>query len=207
MKRHGLLPIHVVALLLAVVLPVTVVLADEMDYEVCVKRWEQELNVFRSVVYVSLALTIMNIIISLLILKKHFVRNPRLGYRYYFCLASIKLLLGMSLLTVLWPSCPYGCGERGGGSFCNVNSHYYLYPYIVMAIGLTWMFRGYKYYRIHQVQASSLSSSSTTTTNHHHVDKDWERQEGDETTTAVMALDHPKDKNSKVSTASNEGIV
>jgi uncharacterized membrane protein YqjE len=140
---------------------VVVVLADDVDYNICVERLEQEYSVFQGAIYFSLALTFFNIGISLTVLAKRFARNPQFAYRYHLGMASIKMLLGILLLTVLWPSCPVGCGEGGnGGSFCQVDTHYYLYPSIVVAVGLSWMLRGYRYYKIHQAQQEAANDVS-----------------------------------------------
>jgi hypothetical protein len=162
---------------------------------------EHELHIFRGVVYFSLALTMVNIIISLLVLTKRFVRNPKYGYKYYFGIAGIKLLLGITLLTVLWPSCPYGCGENNGGgsSFCQVDNFFTLYPIIVLAIGLNWMFRGYQYYKMYQVHQAARQASASS------IGENGER-EGDEASSVAMILD-PCGKLLEASTTNNEGIV
>lgn len=193
--RAPLLPISVFILFIAT-LPVAVVLADELDYDVCVERLEQELHTFQSVVYFSLALTFVNFIISLLVLAKRFVRNPKCGYRYYFGIASIKLFLSIALLTFLWPSCPYGCGD-----FCQVGNHVYLYPIIVLAISINWMFRGYQFYKIHQAHQAAREASASASS----IGENGE-EEGEEATVLAMTSD-PHGKLSKGSTTKNEGIV
>jgi hypothetical protein len=108
-------------------------------------------------------------------LTKRFVQNPKYGYKYYFGIAGIKLLLGITLLMVPWPSCPYGCGENnGGGSFCQVDSFFYLYPILVLVIGLNWMFRGYQYYKMYQVHQAARQASASSTGEH-------EEEEGEAT--------------------------
>jgi hypothetical protein len=207
-------------LLVSLLLPidvVIVVLADDVDYNICVDRLEQEYNVFQGVSYASLALTFFNIVISRLCLAKLFARNAQFAYKYHFGMASIKLLFGILLLTVFWPSCPMGCGEGtggggGGGGFCQVDTHFYLYPAIVMAVGLNWMFRGYKYYKkmkdqvYNSVQAAAARAESSPCSD---VElEDTREQEGEDSIAIAKTIDHQQQGTlSKAGATRNEGIV
>ena len=127
--------------------------ANELDNQSsCVDQFNQEVALYANASYFSVALTIFTVVIALA-LTKRFLSHPKCAYRYYFVLATIKIALGVSLLTALWPQCPTECSESG--LTCPaLSSHFYAYPIIVLVIGTSWILRGIKFYKASKEEES-----------------------------------------------------
>lgn len=67
--------------------------------------------------------------------------HPSKASKGLWCAAGLKLFLSLLLFTVLNPSCPDGC-------FCGDYHQSYVYPTIVLFVGLCWLGLGYKYHKM-----------------------------------------------------------
>ena len=104
----------------------------------CKSEFQSEINIFDSVVYFSLGLTGCSFLATLF-LKAHFLATPSHGWKFFWTLSGIKLLLGILLFTAFNPTCPSGC-------YCGSYHPSYVYPSIVLVVGMLWALRGKKYY-------------------------------------------------------------
>ena len=84
-------------------------------------------------------------------------QNPREGYMTMFGFAVIKIILGVLLATVFQVTCPGGCE-------CTGQVHDYLYPGIVFAVSLYWIFLGKKFYDMSRSGEQAPSTEITTAT-------------------------------------------
>eukprot|EP00545_Synedropsis_sp_CCMP1620_P012785 CAMPEP_0119031392 /NCGR_PEP_ID=MMETSP1176-20130426/41519_1 /TAXON_ID=265551 /ORGANISM="Synedropsis recta cf, Strain CCMP1620" /LENGTH=154 /DNA_ID=CAMNT_0006987787 /DNA_START=765 /DNA_END=1229 /DNA_ORIENTATION=- len=100
--------------------------------------WGSQVATFNAVSYFSLGLTACSAVAKLF-LKAHFQAKPNHGWKYFWCLSPIKLLLGILLFTVFRPTCSSGCK-------CPLYPRINVYPTIVMMVGILWALRGKKYY-------------------------------------------------------------
>mmetsp|Transcript_2155 Transcript_2155/g.3400 ORF Transcript_2155/g.3400 Transcript_2155/m.3400 type:complete len:139 (-) Transcript_2155:645-1061(-) len=106
----------------------------------CESEWLSEVANFNTVVYFSLGLTACSFFATLF-LKAHFQTAPNRGWKYFGSLSAIKIILGILLFTVFTPTCPAGCN-------CGSYQPTYVYPAIVLAVGIIWALRGKKYYEL-----------------------------------------------------------
>jgi hypothetical protein len=104
----------------------------------CQSEFQSEINTFEGVVYFSLGLTVCSFLATLF-LKPHFLATPSHGWKFFWTLSAIKLLLGILLFTAFTPTCPSGCN-------CGSYHPSYVYPSIVLVVGVLWALRGKKYY-------------------------------------------------------------
>lgn len=110
----------------------------------CLNKLESAFNLYRGAVGASLSLTVLSLVACLICLRAHLRQYPRLGAKIYISIGSIKILLGILLLTVFHPECPDGCS-------CAANMHNpasYFYGILVLLIGTLWILRGIKFLQV-----------------------------------------------------------
>ena len=115
----------------------------------CTARWNDEVQRFETLLYVSLALTLGNIVVSRVLIAKGW--SPiKLAY-YHGATGSVKVLLAICILATI-PTCPSGCFCYGG----HVSPIVALIP---LLIGLRWLARAYTYYKASQATAANTTSA------------------------------------------------
>lgn len=107
----------------------------------CQSKFQSALNLYWGVVGTSLALTVLNLVVSRICLRARIQNSPMLGAKLYISTGSVKLLLGILILSVFHPSCPDGC-------MCYGTLPSYFYGILVLVIGVLWIMRGVKYLQI-----------------------------------------------------------
>lgn len=103
----------------------------------CVTALRQEIGRYQVVVGVSLSLTFLSIIL-IAVYREQMVARPCFASRLYYGLSAFKILLGILLLTAFSPTCPAGCS-------CGVYHPSYMYPIVVLFLGLVWAKRAKKF--------------------------------------------------------------
>lgn len=107
----------------------------------CQSELQSALNLYWGFVGTSLGLTVVNILVCRICLRQRIETSPKLGAKLYISTGCIKILLGILLLTILHPKCPDGCT-------CSGLLSSYVYPFIVVLIGILWMTRGFAFLNI-----------------------------------------------------------
>lgn len=101
----------------------------------CLSELESELNLYWGVVGASLGLTVLNLLVCSVCLARRFQSNPHLAVKVYLTTGSIKILLGILILTVFHVKCPSDCVCSG------IQYPNYTYGVVVLVVGLLWMRR------------------------------------------------------------------
>lgn len=112
--------------------------------EECREEIDQEVSTFEGIVYFSLGLTAVSFIATVAY-KQKLLDHPKFAWKLYFGLSGVKLIIGLLLFTAFTPKCPTDCG-----AYCGTYHPSYVYPSIVMVIGLLWARRGKKFYDLDQ---------------------------------------------------------
>ena len=107
----------------------------------------QEAKIYITFAHVSLALTVVNVLIALKY-KEKLSENPANGMKYYFVAGAVKSFLGLMLLTVLYP------GDCAGASP--------VYGVVVLGIGLLWLVRGMKYKKLKDATENNHTTLAPT---------------------------------------------
>jgi len=120
----------------------------------CQERYQDEINRFETLLYTSLALTVVNLFVStVFIVRSSWTRHCMA--QYFGITGSIKIGLAVALFATI-PVCPPGCSCTGG----HVNP---LVGVIPLVIGVRWVTLGYKYHQLGQPQAQQQQSTAAAT--------------------------------------------
>lgn len=122
----------------------------------CLIAFRKEISIFNGVVFFSLALTFTSLIVNNCF-RDRLVANAQVAARLYFGLSVIKVLLGILLFTVLAPTCPSGC-------YCGTYHPSYLYPTIVLLVGVAWALRGKRYHDMAAAQTENTAVPDSNNT-------------------------------------------
>ena len=99
-----------------------------------------EVNTYMYVSWFAVALSFINILAIRVALPRMMgvrLTSPlflQCAARFLFCTAVLKIVIGVVLLTVLYP--------------IDCDNVFVYYPYIVLFLGIMWLLRSYTYYRI-----------------------------------------------------------
>ncbi|CAB9526549.1 expressed unknown protein [Seminavis robusta] len=110
------------------------------DLDTCRNEIQQEINLYWSFVYISLTLTVVNVIFRNILRNGS---NPEENYgkavKLFVVTGIIKCIFGILLITVLLPTCPAGCtcGHIGHPT----------YGYVALALGFLWLYYAHVYYK------------------------------------------------------------
>ena len=121
--------------------------------ESCVGRWNDEVNRFQTLFFVSLGLTLANVVVTFLLIAKMQWSARKLAL-YHFGTGAVKVFLAISIFAII-PQCPYGCTCVGS----------YVHPIVAvfpLLIGLRWLARGYQYWQKQNETADTETMPPTT---------------------------------------------
>ena len=104
----------------------------------CVSRWNDEVNRFENLLFASIALTLVNIVVSRILITKAKWTALKLAY-YHGGTGSLKILLAVAIFASI-PTCPSGCTCYGS----HVNP---IVAVIPLLIGSRWLYQGYVFYQ------------------------------------------------------------
>lgn len=115
---------------------------SSMTDQECQDAFSQEKARFSLLVVLSLLLTVASYV-AVFCYKEKLLANPSRASRLYAIAAVIKVTIGVLLLTAFSPTCPSGC-------YCGTYHPSYIYPLIVIFVGVVWAARSKKFYALSQ---------------------------------------------------------
>ena len=114
-------------------------MADD-DVTHCMDEIQQEISVYWTFVYISLALTVDNVIV-LNVMRR--TNNPEDKYgkvaKLFIVSGILKCLFGILLISVLLPKCPSDC------TCSHITMGHFIYGYIALGLGVLWLYYGYDF--------------------------------------------------------------
>lgn len=120
----------------------------------CLERFEDEVNTYQIIMYVSLGLSFVNLIV---------LRVGGCGTTNPLAMAGVQVFMGLAKIAtsalLLGPfaiTCPSGCDC---GDISSVNTWY---PYLLFVIAGLWFLRAFRFFKLHQEQqvASAVQATS-----------------------------------------------
>ena len=160
-----------------------------MSSSSCQIELQSALNLYWGVVGVSLGLTVLNLLVFGTFLRRRLESNPKQAAKIYFTTGSIKILLGILILTVFQPRCPSGCTCYG-----RLPSPFY--GCIVLFIGTLWFIRGCRYLKTAREVPDGSENEQDTTAPTSEIEK-----------TALQSTDDDDDGKERDTTAPSPEIV
>ena len=115
----------------------TTTTADTL-YSTCVQEFDEEINIFKFIIFLSISLTAISILLYNVVLQHRFQTSPERTARFFYITGGIKVLIGFSLYTFFLPKCPTNCTQ-----YCDGVQAHSIYPMVAVIIGLLWIRRGY----------------------------------------------------------------
>lgn len=118
-----------------------------MSSSSCTQQLQQfadEVNRFEALLYASLLLTVANSVATRVLIGRGMALQ-KLAY-YLWTTGGIKVILAVTIFSII-PTCPSGCKCVGG----HMNP---LTAAILLLVGLAWLYRGYKAYKLSKTIAA-----------------------------------------------------
>lgn len=129
-----------------------------LSVEECREEIDQEVSTFEGIVHFSLGLTAVSFIATKAY-KQKLLDHPNFAWKLYFGLSRVKLIIGLLLFTAFTPECPTDCQ-----AYCGTYHPSYVYPTIVMVIGLLWARRAENFYNLDQASGQDGIQGTEMTT-------------------------------------------
>lgn len=108
----------------------------------CAVLLEEEIKLYYSTVFGSLALTAANVLLYAVCFKRSFQGAPGLASQFFFTTGSVKVVMGLLIYVLFQPHCPEGCSRK----VCvRADIPSPLYAFICSLVGFLWIYKGYQF--------------------------------------------------------------
>jgi hypothetical protein len=99
--------------------------------ESCVTVFNNEVQLYNTIVGISLGVTFLVVILYFVVLRPRISESPGLVSRFYAMASVVKLTLAILIIAVFVPKCPSGCS-------CEDSAHFYVYPVVAALVSFSW---------------------------------------------------------------------
>lgn len=109
-----------------------------MTQQNCLDEFDKFTKLYVGIAYAVLAVNVTGYIFA--IVWWYLSKNPKHGMRLCFSMAVMTGIFGITMMSLLFPSCPEECG-------CQRLNGYLVLPFVLLAISKLWLFGGIAYYK------------------------------------------------------------